>query len=228
MPAGVSKVMMRSDSAGYQKELLRYCAEGRDERFGVIEFCVGVDVMPEFKAAVKEVGEDGWHDLYGTETEHRERTGQQYAEVCYVTDWTGYSKNSPDYRFIAIREPLRNPQLFDVEDLPVPTMQMGDGRWYKVTGVVTNRQGGGGAFGAERGPCGGQASIGEVRVERRVVGHSDVGVQSELGDEAAGAGRRVGEQASEGGALRGHLHCRTSGQTREEADHPPHEGTSCP
>ena len=55
LPSGVSKVMMRSDSAGYQKDLLRYCAEGRDERFGVIEFCVGVGVMPEFKAAVKEV-----------------------------------------------------------------------------------------------------------------------------------------------------------------------------
>ena len=139
LPSGVSKVMMRSDSAGYQKELLKYCAEGRDERFGVIEFCVGVDVMPEFKAAVKEVEEDGWHDLHRTEEEHRERTGQQYAEVCYVTDWTGYSKNSPDYRFIAIREPLRNPRLFDMEELPVPTMQMGDGTWYKVTGVVTNR-----------------------------------------------------------------------------------------
>ena len=64
-----------------------------------------------------------------------------------MTDWTGYSKNSPDYRFIAIREPLRNPKLFDVEELPVPTMEMGDGKWYKslprtrygVTGVVTNR-----------------------------------------------------------------------------------------
>ena len=54
--SGVSKVMMRSDSAGYQKDLLKYCAEGRDERFGVVEFCVGVDVTPEFKAAVKEVG----------------------------------------------------------------------------------------------------------------------------------------------------------------------------
>ena len=139
LPAGVSRVMMRSDSAGYQKDLLRYCAEGRDERFGVIEFCVGVDVVAEFKAAVKEVEEDGWHDLHGTEEEHRERTGQQYAEVCYVTDWTGYSKNSPDYRFIAIREPLRNPQMFDMEELRVPTMQMPDGGWYKVTGVVTNR-----------------------------------------------------------------------------------------
>ena len=28
LPSGVSKVMMRSDSAGYQKDLLRYCAEG--------------------------------------------------------------------------------------------------------------------------------------------------------------------------------------------------------
>ena len=74
------------------------------------------------------------------EMRRAERTGQQYAEVCYVTDWTGYSKNSPDYRFIAIRKPLRNPQLFDMEELPVPTMQMGDGRWYKVTGVVTNQE----------------------------------------------------------------------------------------
>ena len=69
-------------------------------------------------------------------------TGQQYAEVCYVPNWIGHSKNSPDYRFIAIREPLRNPSLPGMEsqlELSVPTMQMGDGGWYKVTGVVTNR-----------------------------------------------------------------------------------------
>ena len=142
LPSGVSKVMMRSDSAGYQKELLKYCAEGRDERFGVIEFCVGVDVMPEFREAVSEVEEDGWQDLYRTEGEQPERTGQQYAEVGYVTSWTGYSRNSPDYRFIAIRERLINPPLFDMdtEKLSVPVMEMGDGKWYKLTGVVTNRQ----------------------------------------------------------------------------------------
>ncbi len=150
LPPGVSKslprtrygVMMRSDSAGYQKELLKYCAEGRDERFGVIEFCVGVNVMSEFRAAVSEVEEEGWHDLYRTEGEHREATRRQYAEVCYVTSWTGYSKNSPDYRFIAIRERLMNPPLFDVdgEKLSVPIMEMGNGKWYKVTGMVTNRE----------------------------------------------------------------------------------------
>ena len=139
LPDGVNKVMVRSDTAGYQKELLRYCAEGKDERFGVIEFAVGVDVTSEFKAAASEVEEDGWHDLYRREGEHDKHTGQQYAEVCYVTNWIGHSKNSPDYRFIAIREPLRNPKLPGMEELPVPTMQMPDGGWYKVTGVVTNR-----------------------------------------------------------------------------------------
>ncbi len=38
LPSGVDRVMLRSDTAGYQRELLLYCAEGRGERFGVIEF----------------------------------------------------------------------------------------------------------------------------------------------------------------------------------------------
>ena len=58
LPVGVAKVMLRSDTAGYQQELLRYCAEGRDERFGVIEFAVGVDVTAEFRRAVSEVAEE--------------------------------------------------------------------------------------------------------------------------------------------------------------------------
>ena len=65
MPAGVEKVLMRSDTAGYQTELLKYCAEDKDERFGVIEFAVWVDVTEEFKAAVAEVAEEDWH-TFGT------------------------------------------------------------------------------------------------------------------------------------------------------------------
>ena len=66
--------------------------------------------------------------MYRTEGERLERTGQQYAEVCYVT--TGPetdSRNSPDYRFIAIRERMINPPLFDMgaEKLSVPIMEMG-------------------------------------------------------------------------------------------------------
>ena len=33
LPKGITKVKLRSDSAGYQKELLKFCAEGKDERF---------------------------------------------------------------------------------------------------------------------------------------------------------------------------------------------------
>ena len=73
--AGVERVLLRSDTAGYQWELLSYCAEGRSERFGVVEFAVGVDVSPAFKAAVSEVDEAEWRELAGGEGES---TGQEY------------------------------------------------------------------------------------------------------------------------------------------------------
>ena len=139
LPAGVNKVMLRSDTAGYQQELLRHCADGGDERFGVIEFAVGVDVTAEFKAAVARVGEDEWRELCREADGRRVDTGQQWAEVCFVPNWIGYSKNSPNCRFIAVREPLRNPSLPGMGDLSVPIMEMGDGGWYKVFGVAANR-----------------------------------------------------------------------------------------
>ena len=57
--------MLRSDTAGYQRELLRYCAEGGDERFGVIEFAVGVardDGVPP--CGVRGRPEQDWQTLY--------------------------------------------------------------------------------------------------------------------------------------------------------------------
>jgi Transposase DDE domain group 1 len=44
LPASVTKLSLRSDTAGYQEELLLYCGEGKDPRFGVIEFAIGADV----------------------------------------------------------------------------------------------------------------------------------------------------------------------------------------
>ena len=142
LPSGVDKVMLRSDTAGYQQQLLRYCAEGRDERFGVIGFAVGVDVTPEFRRAVSQVGEQEWHVLYRKVGEHRVDTGQQWAEVNFVPSWIGHSKNSPEYRFIATRERLNEQPLPGMEtqlELPFPAMRLADGGWHKVFGVVTNR-----------------------------------------------------------------------------------------
>ena len=146
MPAGVEKVLMRSDTAGYQTELLKYCAEDKDERFGVIEFAVWVDVTEEFKAAVAEVAEEDWHTLEREVDGFEIPTGQQWAEVCFVPDWVGRRKNSADYRFIAIREPLKQVPLPGMDEQlsqPFPTMEMAGKGWHKVTGVVTNRDLGG-------------------------------------------------------------------------------------
>ena len=95
LPVGVEKVMLRSDTAGYQKELLKYCAEGRYERFGVIEFAVGVDVTEEFKRAVSEVAEEEWYPLEREVEGKKVSTGQEWAEVCFVPNWEGYSKTCP-------------------------------------------------------------------------------------------------------------------------------------
>ena len=90
---------------------MRYCAEGKDQRFEVIEFAVGVDVTPEFKAAVARTAEEEWRELLREVDGRRVATGQQWSEVNFVPNWIGHSKASPEYRFIAIREPLRNPPL---------------------------------------------------------------------------------------------------------------------
>lgn len=146
LPAGAEKLLMRSDSAGYQWDLLRYCAEGRSERFGVIEFAVSADVTPAFRQAVYEVQEEDWHPLQRRIQGRLVDSDQQWAEVCFVPQGAGHSKTGPSYRFLAIREPLRQLELESMEsdqvELPFPTIsysESGPPRRYKLFGVVTNR-----------------------------------------------------------------------------------------
>lgn len=140
LPEGVLKVYFRSDTAAYQQDLLRYCAEGKNERFGVIEFAVGVDVTPEFKRAMAGVKETEWRPLERVVDGRYIKTDQEWAEVCFVPNWVAYRKGGPEYRFLAVREPLQQRELpgIDGPQLPFPTLDMGEVR-YKVTGVVTNR-----------------------------------------------------------------------------------------
>jgi hypothetical protein len=139
LPEGVQKIYLRSDTAGYQKELLKYCAEGQNQRFGVIEFAVGVDVTPEFKKAVLEVAEKEWHPLEREVEGNKMATGQEWAEVCFVPTWTATSKKGPSYRFLALRELLQQRELPGMEaQLPFPTLRLGE-KHYKLFGVITNR-----------------------------------------------------------------------------------------
>jgi len=139
LPKGVVKVYYRGDTASYQRELLQYCAEGKNERFGVIEFATGVDVTSEFKRAVAEVKTDDWHPLEREVAGKIMPTGQEWAEVCFVPSWTAYRKDGPTYRFLAIRELLEQAELPGLEvQLPFPSMVFGEKR-YKLFGLVTNR-----------------------------------------------------------------------------------------
>jgi hypothetical protein len=139
VPQGVVKVYYRGDTASYQRHLLQYCAEGKDERFGIIEFAIGVDVTLEYKRAVAEVEEGEWHPLEREVDGRKVKTEQEWAEVCFVPNWTTQRKDGPTYRFLAIRELLEQAELPGLEvQLPFPSMAFGEKR-YKLFGLVTNR-----------------------------------------------------------------------------------------
>ena len=140
LPENVSQAFLRSDTAGYQWDLMRYCAEGKDERFRVIEFAIGVDITPEFKRAVAGVESSDWVPLYRELDGKKVKTDQEWAEVCFVPAGMGFSKNGPQYLYLAIREALKQQVLpgMEQEQLCFPTMDFGKTR-YKLFGVVTNR-----------------------------------------------------------------------------------------
>jgi hypothetical protein len=106
LPEGVDKVYLRSDTAGNQHNLLKYCEMGENKRFGRIEFAIGCDVVDQFKKAVYELAEDDWHPIYkkieikvnGKVEVKRLETGQEWAELCYVPNEISRSKKGPDYR----------------------------------------------------------------------------------------------------------------------------------
>jgi len=57
-----------------------------------------------------------------------------------VPNWAGHSRNRADYRFLAIREPLRQLKLDDAAQLSFPTQEFAGLGIYKLFGVVTNRR----------------------------------------------------------------------------------------
>lgn len=141
VPAGVDSVFLRSDAAGYQEDLLKYCAEAKNERFGVIDFAIGASVNEAYRQAVAEVPDGDWHALYRKVKGKLVDTGQEYAEVCFVPTWAGRKKHGPDYRYVAIREALEQQALCGLDGqlgFPFQTMDWGTVK-YKVTGIVTNR-----------------------------------------------------------------------------------------
>jgi len=106
---------MRSDTAGYQHDLLGYCDKEDNKRFGKIEFAIGCDVTQEFRRAVSEVSEKDWRPLFRKVKDELVTTGRQWAEVCFVPNKIGHSKKGPEYRYLATREELKQTELPGME-----------------------------------------------------------------------------------------------------------------
>jgi hypothetical protein len=97
-------------------------------------------VTDECKVAALLVKEDQWHPIYKTREGKKIKTKQEWADVGFVPNAIGHSRNSPEYRYIAIREPLEQRVLPGMEQemlFSFPTLSVGERR-YKLFGIVTN------------------------------------------------------------------------------------------
>ncbi len=146
LPDSVEEVWLRSDTAAYQHDLLRYCERGVNERFGRIKFAIGCNVTSEFKSAVSEVPQEQWTPVrkLNPRTKKYEDTHLECAEVCFVPSKIGNSKKGLEYRYIATRELMSEQQLLptiaDIDEqqkLPFQTITLSQQR-YKLHGLVTN------------------------------------------------------------------------------------------
>jgi hypothetical protein len=131
LPHGIKTVRLRSDTAGYQHEVLKYCNSGENERFGRIEFAIGCDVTPEFRKAAGEA--DTWRPL----SDKKGHITGEWAEVCFVPAKSALTKKTEPYRYIAIRELLKQQSLPGMDNLPFQTVVF-DNAQYKLFGIVTN------------------------------------------------------------------------------------------
>lgn len=195
IPIGVEKVSLRSDSAGYQVELLKYCACGENERFGVMDFAISCPVTKEFKKAAHAVKESEWKPLLKKavpgSAKDPEPTGQEWAEVVYVPDSLSHSRRAPDYRFLAIREKFDGradeekpekqmliPALIEEieqanEALKKLHLTEMNGTVYKIFGLVTNLtdEDGGEIIRWHRGRCGKSEEIHRLLKNELAGGH---------------------------------------------------------
>ena len=142
LPEGVESVSVRSDTAAYQRELLKYLAEGRDERFGTIDFAISAPLEKALKKEVGAVDEDDWQPLLiqDKKTGEWKKSGYEWAEIVFVPNWVGCKKSSPEYRYIATREVLRQGLLPGTDEqiqFDFPVAQL-NGTHYRLHALVTN------------------------------------------------------------------------------------------
>lgn len=120
------QLYFRSDAAGYNIELLKYCEDKN------IQFAVGCPISDSVREVIKSAPTSSWKPLDKV---------HEYAEICFVPSSLSRSKQGYEFRYVAIRESLVEqctlPGMPERE-YPFPVEDLGRGR-YKIHAIVTNR-----------------------------------------------------------------------------------------
>lgn len=196
-PSGVQKIRLRSDSAGYQINLLRYCASGENERFGVIDFAISCPMVKELREAAKRVPENEWRPIYIETKTGLKATNQEWAEVTYTSSELSKSGKNEEFRFFVTREeaPLKDKERvkLHVEEtqLELPLQEIIEqmekenenvkkihltemnGKAYKIFAMVSNvlNQDGEELIRWHRGRCGKSEEVHHILKEELAGGH---------------------------------------------------------
>ncbi|MDP6729657.1 MAG: IS1380 family transposase [SAR324 cluster bacterium] len=143
LPDSVDEVRLRSDSAGYQHDLMNFCQQSGESDRKKIVFAIAGNVTAQFKKAAMEVPDEAWHPVYllrnkGSKYEEAVASHQMWAEVNFVPSQVAKAPSSDIYRYIAIREPMQSELPGSPEpELPFATYKTDNCR-YKLSCTVTN------------------------------------------------------------------------------------------
>jgi hypothetical protein len=123
---GKGGVFLRSDTAAYEIDFLKYCENKK------IQFAIGCPISQSLRETIKSIPDSEWRRLDKL---------REYAEVCFVPSSLSTSKKGYEFRYIATREVLREQEVLPgtaPKEYPFPVATMGKNR-YKIHAVVTNR-----------------------------------------------------------------------------------------
>ncbi len=149
LPSSVERVYHRSDSAGYQHDLMNFLESG-ESRFGKIEFAISASVTAEIRSLVRDLPAEEWKPVtFVDENGIEVSTDQEVAEVAFVPTTKNNSKSAPVFRYIVTREAVNIQYAVDdsgqlVFDTSATAekklhLEVMDDVAHKVFAIVTNR-----------------------------------------------------------------------------------------
>lgn len=128
LPASVTEVRYRADSASYNHDLMDRLRNGltHNGRHIKMVFAISADVTPSLKGEIEKLSSDSWKPLRKVTDRGVIAGRKEWAEVVFVPSKNSTKKDSFPDRYLAIRVKPSQGELFS------------DGNAYRYYAVVTN------------------------------------------------------------------------------------------